>query len=50
MDNYCFLELSFWEGQTGPKQGHDQLDKIVSEGDEGCEINKQGEGIENGEG
>lgn len=48
--NSCFLELPFWEEQTDHKQGHNQMDLMVSESDESCEVKKQGEGIEDGRG
>lgn len=44
--NSCFQDLSFWEEQTDHKQGHNQMDLMVSESDKGCEVKKQGEGIE----
>lgn len=48
--NSCFLELSYWEEQTDHKQGHNQIDLMVSENEEGCEVKKQGERIEDGGG
>lgn len=39
-----------WEEQTDHKQGHNQIDLMVSENEEGCEVKKQGERIEDGGG